>query len=138
MPRRRRLRRILAPPKFKGYSPYGAHRNPKEPVTLLYEEYEAIKLADYDLMNHLEASERMEVSRATFARIYETARRKIAKAMVEVREIRMHHGHSQTDQHWFICNGCNARFTIPMNGDQKACPMCKQDEITSITGNNIK
>nr|WP_321408527.1 DUF134 domain-containing protein [uncultured Carboxylicivirga sp.] len=78
MPRRRRLRKIVAPPGFKGYKPYG-HRPNSKKVELLYEEYEAIKLADYDLLNQLEASKLMGISRATFARIYESARRKLQK-----------------------------------------------------------
>ncbi|TFG89828.1 MAG: DUF134 domain-containing protein, partial [Candidatus Atribacteria bacterium] len=78
MPRPKRLRKIVSPPGFKGYKPYGNRHGMKEHVDLLYEEYEAIKLADYDLMNHQEASKLMGVSRATFARIYESARRKIA------------------------------------------------------------
>ena len=87
MPRRRRLRKVVAPPGFKGYKPYGARGKKSEKVELLYEEYEAIKLADYDGLNHLEASKLMGISRPTFARIYEAARQKIAKALVETREI---------------------------------------------------
>ena len=77
MPRQIRLRKVVSPPKFKGYKPYGTTCISDEHVELLYEEYEAIKLADYDLMNHQEAAKLMGVSRATFARIYESARRKI-------------------------------------------------------------
>ncbi|GAF05298.1 DUF134 domain-containing protein [Saccharicrinis fermentans] len=80
MPRRKRLRKVVAPPKFQGYKPYGTTGKSTGAVDLLYEEYEAIKLADYDLMNHHEAAVLMGVSRPTFARIYESARRKIAVA----------------------------------------------------------
>ena len=88
MPRRKRMRKVVAPPGFRGYRPYGNRHGQKEHVDLHYEEYEAIKLADYDLMNHQQASQLMGVSRATFARVYESARRKIARALVETREIR--------------------------------------------------
>ena len=59
MPRRAKPRKVVAPPGFKGYRPYGVQQNNQEGVTLLYEEYEAIKLADYDQMNHLQASKLM-------------------------------------------------------------------------------
>ncbi|GAO30782.1 DUF134 domain-containing protein [Geofilum rubicundum] len=62
------------------YKPYGHTAENREAVDLLYEEYEALKLADYDFLDHQAASQLMGVSRATFARIYESARRKIACA----------------------------------------------------------
>jgi len=133
MPRRTRLRKVVAPPEFKGYKPYGTNRNSKEPIELLYEEYEAIKLSDYDLMNHKEASELMGVSRATFARIYESARRKIAMAFVETKEIRTVYGNTQMDESWFICNACHARFTLPKTLKQDICPMCSSDQIESLS-----
>jgi len=133
MPRRTRLRKVVAPPEFKGYKPYGTNRNSKEPIELLYEEYEAIKLSDYDLMNHKEASELMGVSRATFARIYESARRKIAMAFVETKEIRTVYGNTQMDESWFLCNVCHARFTLPKTLKQDICPMCSSDQIESLS-----
>ena len=88
MPPKRKLRKIVAPPNFKGFKPYGTTKESIDIIELLYEEYEAIKLADYEFMTHLEASKLMGISRATFARIYETGRRKIAKALVEASEIK--------------------------------------------------
>ena len=134
MPRRKQLRKVVAPPSFRGYRPYGYRQRQgrKKHVELLYEEYEAIKLADYDLMNHLEASKLMGISRPTFARIYESARRKIAGALVETREIRSVFGNARLDQSWFICDGCYARFTLPPTLQGRACPMCRSIEIHPI------
>ena len=126
------MRKVVAPPGFKGYKPYGYRHGAKEHVDLLYEEYEAIKLADYDLMNHLEASRLMGVSRATFARVYESARRKIALALVEAREIKSVFGNASLDQSWFVCNDCQARFNIPDNLTGHLCPICKSENIQSI------
>lgn len=132
MPRRRRLRKIVAPPRFGGYKPYGISRNAGESVELLYEEYEAIKLADYDLMNHQEASGLMGVSRPTFARIYESARRKIARALVEAKEIKAVYGNAWLDKNWYLCNDCHARFTLLQKLTNQKCPMCKSVHIDSI------
>ena len=137
MPRRRRLRKVVAPPGFKGYKPYGTPNTKKDFIELLYEEYEAIKLADYDLLNHKEASELMGVSRPTFARIYESARRKIAQAFVDVKEIRTIYGNAFLDKDWLICNKCNAKFTIPTNNENHFCPVCKSGDICSVN-NNLK
>lgn len=136
MPRPRTLRKVVAPPKFTGYRPYGtgedSEKDSKEYIALFYEEYEAIKLADYDLMNHAEAAVLMGVSRSTFARIYEKARRKIAQAFVEVKEIRAVFGNAVLDKHWYVCNDCNARFTIPKNRKESLCAMCASDQIEFI------
>ena len=132
MPRRKRLRKVVAPPGFKGYKPYGNSKHKRQHVELLYEEYEAIKLADYDLMNHLEASKLMGVSRPTFARIYESARRKLANALVETREIRSAFGNAKLDGTWYVCNDCHARFTIPVQMTNLACPICRSLKPKSI------
>ncbi|HYX07145.1 MAG TPA: DUF134 domain-containing protein [Bacteroidales bacterium] len=129
MPRRRRLRKVVAPPGFKGYKPYGINGKSRECVELLYEEYEAIKLADYDLLNHQEASELMGISRPTFARIYESARRKIAEALVDLKEIKTVYGNAWMEKDWFICPDCNARFTIPGTVTTHACPVCTNENI---------
>lgn len=126
------MRKVVAPPGFRGYKPYGNRQGGTGHVDLLYEEYEAIKLADYDLMNHLEASRLMGISRATFARVYESARRKIAKALVETREIRSVFGDASLDQSWFICDSCQVRFNIPDRFTRHHCPLCKSDNIHSI------
>ena len=129
MPRRKRLRKVVAPPGFKGYSPYGAKKSSTENVDLLYEEYEAIKLADYDLLNHDEAAKLMGISRPTFARIYESARRKIAKALVEVRTIKTVYGNATLDKSWYVCDECHARFTIPKTMKEQKCPLCSSGKI---------
>lgn len=131
MPRRQRLRKVVAPPGFKGYKPYG-HVPNNNTVELHYEEYEAIKLADYDLMNHEEASKLMGISRATFARIYEKARRKIAQALVGSKEIKVVFGNAHLDEGWFICNRCNTRFNLPNGNTQYECPMCRSNKIEHI------
>ena len=132
MPRRKRLRKVVAPPGFRGYKPYGNAPHKKQYVELLYEEYEAIKLADYDFLNHLEASKLMGVSRPTFARIYESARRKLANALVETREIRTTFGNAILDGCWYLCSKCHARFTIPVRMTNRACPICRSLETEFI------
>ncbi len=136
MPRRRRLRKVVAPPGFKGYKPYGSLNNTKEQVELLYEEYEAIKLADYDCLNHETASQIMGVSRPTFARIHESARRKIAKALVEVRDIKAVYGNALLDKNWYVCNACNARFTIPKTIKDPICAVCSSTNIDNLNSEN--
>lgn len=87
MPRPKRERKIFSLPLIKGFRPFGNKGVEVETLTLLFEEYEAIKLADYNLLNQEEAAKKMDISRPTFARIYENARQKIALALVEGKAI---------------------------------------------------
>ena len=132
MPRRIRLRKVVEPPRFKGYKPYGVNAKRRESIDLLYEEYEAIRLTDYDLMNHKEAAEIMGISRPTFARIYEVARRKIAQALVETKNIKTVYGNAIMDKNWFVCNKCHARFNIPKTMTSDTCPACNSNNIESL------
>lgn len=137
VPRRRTPRKIVEPPKFKGFQPYGYHGGrPQETVNLLYEEYEAIKLADYDGMSHHHACVLMGISRPTFARIYESARQKIARALVEVREVRSVYGNVSMKDNWLKCRDCYNLFTIPEPQNNLACPICKSSEIETIHTKN--
>lgn len=132
MPRKIKLRKVVAPPTFKGYRPYGTAASDRQPVELLYEEYEALKLADYDGLKHLEAGKLMGISRPTFARIYDQARKKIALALVEAREIRTVYGNAVMDETWHLCLDCNARFTIPETSNSKNCPVCRSHKTASV------
>ncbi|MCT4613884.1 MAG: DUF134 domain-containing protein [Marinifilaceae bacterium] len=132
MPRKTRPRKVVKPPGFKKYSPNPDLSTEKEAVELLYEEYEALKLADYDNMNHLEASKLMGISRPTFARIYESARKKIAKAFVELKPIETVFGNAVMDKTWFVCKSCNASFSAPENMSNDNCPICSSTEIENI------
>jgi len=53
-----------------------------EEVVLCLDELEAMRLADYEDLYHEEAALRMQVSRATFGRILDGARRKVAGAII--------------------------------------------------------
>ncbi len=127
MPRQRQKRKITRPPGFNGYRPYGSVERKKEAVELLFEEIEAIRLADYEFMSHHEACRYMGISRATFARIYENARRKVAKALVETKEIKTSMGDILLEKYWYVCNDCNERFTKEKPAKTLNCPSCHSE-----------
>jgi predicted DNA-binding protein (UPF0251 family) len=131
-PRNKTLRKVVNPPLIKGFKPFGAESakgNP-EPVVLLFEEYEALRLCDYDGYNQLKASGMMGVSRPTFTRIYASALKKIAKAFVEARTITIKGGAVYFDSDWYHCRSCDCHFNNP-DKDQKTtnCPLCGSLEI---------
>lgn len=82
-------RRLNACPPVEQFVPIEQEGMEKEPFTLSLDEFEALRLADYLGMYHEEAGQEMGVSRPTFSRIIEQARRKIASAIVEGKPIRI-------------------------------------------------
>jgi len=106
-PRPKRLRKINNPPLIRGFKPYGLESKniPDEPVFLLYEEYESIRLCDFEMLNHLDASAAMGVSRPTLTRIYAKARQKIAEALVKGHQIVFEGGKVYFDSDWYKCAG---------------------------------
>lgn len=60
-----------------------------EEVVLERDELEALKLHDVDNLEHMEASKKMKISQPTFGRILDSAYKKIAKAIVFGKAIRV-------------------------------------------------
>ncbi|MDZ7776711.1 MAG: DUF134 domain-containing protein [Bacteroidales bacterium] len=122
----------------KGFRPHGA-KSVQAAVEMLYEEYEALKLADYDGYSQVEAAEKMDVSRPTFTRIYDKALKKIARAFVEHREIIIKGGQVTFDENWFRCNSCHYIFKMPGKGNNIShCPVCGSQDIIDETAGNRK
>jgi predicted DNA-binding protein (UPF0251 family) len=60
-----------------------------EEVSLRMDEMETIRLADYQGLYHQQAAARMKISRATFGRVLEEARRKVAEAILRGKALRI-------------------------------------------------
>lgn len=130
MPREKKSRKIFSKPNFKGFKPIVYNQN-NETILLLLEEYESIILCDYRLLSQQEASELMGVSRPTFTRIYEQARRKIALSFFEGSPIVFEGGKVHFDSEWRECLDCKSKFTINPN-DVNTCKLCGSNKIKNI------
>ncbi len=131
MPRKKRNRRIQVPPVIKGMSVFGVRGRKSNEVYLRLEEYEAIRLLDYQNLTQEEAAVHMDISRPTLTRIYEEARNKVATAFVEGRDIIFRGGDIYFDKNWFKCNLCMASFNSYT--DEKCnCPVCSSDDVISL------
>ncbi len=69
------------------FGPAGDCCQDAEHIKMSLDELEALRLADLEGLYQEEASRRMGVSRATFGRILEAARRKVARVLVEGRPL---------------------------------------------------
>jgi predicted DNA-binding protein (UPF0251 family) len=117
-------------PPMEGFKPFGIPMRELESVVLLYEEFESIRLADYENLTQEEAAERMNISRPTFTRLYEKARKCIAKAFIEGKAIIIQGGTYVTDDYWYKCQDCHETMTTlkPI----KQCRKCDSEKITRI------
>jgi predicted DNA-binding protein (UPF0251 family) len=126
-PRKLVPRKISSPPKIKGFKPYGVSEDieKSEVISLHFEEYEALKMCDYDLLNHCDAAEIMNISRPTFTRIYAIARQKMAKALVEGLQISIEGGKIYFDSDWYHCSSCPSVFeNFNKELEPEMCPIC--------------
>jgi uncharacterized protein len=129
MSRPKRIRKMTNPPHFKGFSPIGLPEE-SSPVVINYEEYEAIRLCDFELMGQVEASKLMEISRPTFTRIYESARRKVAQAFVGGKTIVFEGGKVYFDSEWYTCNSCGCWFNhLAKESEIRNCTLCGSADI---------
>ena len=69
-----------------------------EAVMLSVDEFEAIRLKDLEKMDQKDAAGEMDVSQPTFSRIIESAREKVADAIVNGKEIRIEGGEYVTEE----------------------------------------
>jgi len=63
-----------------------------EGALLSLDEFEAIRLADFEGLKQVEAARRMKISRPTFSRIISSAHKKIGDALVNIKAIKIEGG----------------------------------------------
>ena len=134
-PRPFRLRKISNPPLISGFKPYGSKKRSDNwgSVFLHLEEYEALRLCDYEMLNHHQASILMAVSRPTLSRIYSKARQKIAEALVLGKQIIIEGGKIYFDSEWYSCKACGCFFNNPDKQEEiKECPLCRSSDFSNI------
>ena len=87
MPRKQRCRRIGGYPDYWDFGPEEAAEG--EPLLLTLDEFETIRLLDREGLTQEQCAERMGVARTTVTAIYESARHKLAEALVAGRRLRI-------------------------------------------------
>lgn len=92
MPRPRCFRRICGRPSSNYFKPAGIPLAVLEESVVSADEFEAVRLKDFEGLEQEEAAVRMRISQSTFHRILSSARKKIAEAIVKGKAVRIEHG----------------------------------------------
>lgn len=120
MARPSRCRRICMEPAYNSFLPDGFPVC--ETIILTLDEYEAVRLIDFEKCTHEQCAKQMDISRTTVTEIYEAARYKIADSIVNGKTLRISGGHYR------LCDG-----TAPFICQRK----CKKADL-SVERNEIQ
>jgi predicted DNA-binding protein (UPF0251 family) len=98
MPRPKCCRNVCGVPDKNYFKPRGIPISQLEEVALRLDEYEAIRLADYEGLYQEEAAASMNISRQTFGRIIEAAHKKIADVLINGKALKIEGGEVALDE----------------------------------------
>ena len=98
MPRTTKCRKICSFPDFYSFVPEEADAGNIETVMMSLDEYETLRLLDYEGLNQEECALRMGVARTTVTAMYESARKKLVSAVVEGKRLRIAGGNIEIDR----------------------------------------
>lgn len=97
MARPSRCRRVCEEPAHIRFAPSEGTDSPG--VVLTVDEYEVLRLVDYQGNTHAQCAEQMEISRTTVTEIYDRARFKVADCLVNGKPLQI------TGGHYRVCGG---------------------------------
>ncbi len=137
MTARPKIRKIVDKlPLYVLYKPMGASIENIETESLTIEEMEALKLKDGHNIKQTEAAKQMGISRSTFQRLLQSARRKIATSLMQGKAIKFEGGNYIAHKNLISskCTSGNYHFFVKKEdaGDKEyklsniKCPKCNK------------
>jgi predicted DNA-binding protein (UPF0251 family) len=134
VPRPKKNKMVSSPPLYSGFKPVGIRRDMLQDITLEIDEYEAIRLSDYEGLDHTDAAAEMEISRSTFSRLIEKARSKVASFLIEGRMLQIEGGKIHFRDNVLKCQSCGHIFNIDIGNRLSKCPECGSDRLLNLAG----
>ena len=131
MPRPTCCRRVGQMPRCGLFKPAGVPCSSLEEIVLTVDEMEAMRLADLEGMYQEQAAQQMNISRQTFGRVIESARRKVAQALCQGQALRIEGGTVEVvTMRKFQCYACQHVWELPFGtGRPQECPKCASANI---------
>ena len=132
MPRPQKKRSVNFPPSWTSFKPVGIRSKELETISLGLDEFEAIRLADYEGLDHAESAVLMEISRSTFSRLVERARQKVAVFIIEGQRLQIDGGEIHFHGNVIQCAVCAHQFAAPLNEQPTECPACGSPSLIDL------
>jgi len=136
MPRPTKWRRVAFMPQVTYFKPAGVPARLLEGVALSVEELEAIRLKDLEGLQQEECAERMRISRPTFHRVLESARQKVADALINGKAVRIEGGNFALASQRFRCRRDGHEWRVPFEAVVSrlplACPRCDSPSVLPV------
>lgn len=129
MSRPRRIRKIRDEPKIRCFKPDSDNFSSDDPIEITIDEFESIRLRDYHDIQQKKSAEMMGISQPTFHRTLSSARKKIAKAIIEGNMIIITGDEFMAEKNYYKCNFCEFEWNSP-NKFYDKCPDCESEDIT--------
>ncbi len=134
MARPQNNRFVSKPPVYKQFKPAGVAARFLEKISLSLDEYEALRLSDYEGMSQQEAADEMNISRPTFTRLIEGARKKMIEFMLSGKMLTIEGGNIHFRQNIIKCNNCGQMFVINIENSVESCPSCSSTDLINLAG----
>ncbi len=136
MPRPPKWRCVSFMPQITYFKPAGIPLALLKEVCLSVEEAEAIRLRDLEGLEQEECAQRMHISRPTFHRVLESARKKVAESLINGKAIRICGGNFGMATSRFQCNDSGHQWDVPFEimtaNPPLACPVCNSPNIQPV------
>ena len=132
MARNPKERIVSHPPLFTTFKPAGIGGMKLETVILELDEYEAIRLADYEGLEHEQAAYAMEISRSTFTRLIERARKKLASMLIDGLKLMIDGGSIHFKENMYQCLDCHHFFRSTIHEEKEKCPLCHSEHLVDF------
>lgn len=92
MPRPRVGKKVCCLPRHESFGPLDKREEQVQTLIMTVEQYETIRLIDYEGMTQEECAQLMKVARGTVQKLYNDARIMIAQSFVDGKDIRIQGG----------------------------------------------
>lgn len=109
MPRPKKCRKVCCLPRVSEFVPAGDAGDARGTVIITVDEYEAVRLIDREGFSQEQCSGYMKIARTTAQQIYDSARRKLARALVEGLPLKIEGGEYRLcdgTEEFCGCGGC--------------------------------
>ena len=133
MARPEKLRCVAHLPNVGFFKPAGIPVSALQSVRLSLEELESIRLRDLEELEQEKCAQQMRISRPTFHRILDSARNKLADALINGKSIQIEGGNFELPQRRFRCSNDGHEWNVPFETMAKrlplSCPVCLSGNI---------